>query len=77
MLNVKSSSIKLSLFDTYDRQGNDGKKRQDTKQELLVAEYETDVYEIITIRFVILNDKISVMACPENNFDEAATRKHS
>ncbi len=37
----KSSSGSYRYLDTYDRQGNDGKKRQDNKvQELLVAEYE-------------------------------------
>ncbi len=33
----------LSLFDTYDRTGNDGKKDKNTKyKKLLVAGYETD-----------------------------------
>ncbi len=40
--NSKSSKWQLSLFDTYDEQGNDGRKTRYEVQELLVAEYETD-----------------------------------
>ncbi len=39
---LKQVNWQLSLFDTYDRQGNDGKKDKIQKYKALVAEYETD-----------------------------------
>ncbi len=39
---VNHQVAKLSLFDTYDRQGTMERKTRYEGQELLVAEYETD-----------------------------------
>ncbi len=74
---LRKSSWQLSLFDTYDRQGNDaGKERQDTirVQELLVAEYETDGSRNLLLAKICelwYRDKSKERYAWEIEFDEA------